>query len=361
MIPFVDLKREYSTIKDKVQTAISEVFEKGIFVLGENVGLFEEEFAEYIGQKFGIGVANGTDAIEIALRACGVGEGDEVITVPNTAVPTVSAIISAQAKPVFVDIDDKTMLMDTCKIEDKITSRTKAIVPVHLYGQPVDMSALLVIAKKHGLKVIEDCAQAHGAQIDNRMVGSFGDASAFSFYPTKNLGAYGDGGMVITNNPSVQEKAKLLRNYGFKKRYETVIHGVNSRLDELHATVLRVKLKYLDERNGERIEIANRYNTALSNIIRPYKKDNVKHVHHLYVIRSDRRDALMDYLKDNGVLTVIHYPIPIHLQKAYKSLGYKKGDFPVAEQVASEIISLPLFIGLTEQEQNQVISLINQF
>ncbi len=361
MIPFVDLKREYSAIREEIQTAIAELFEKGVFVLGENVRLFEEEFARYVGCEFGVGVANGTDAVEIALRSCGVKQGDEVITVPNTAVPTVSAIVSSGAKPVFVDIDEKTMLMDLDKIEEKITPRTKAIVPVHLYGQPVDMHVVLEIAKRYGLCVVEDCAQAHGAQINGRKVGSFGDASAFSFYPTKNLGTYGDGGIVVTNSLSIRKKAKLLRNYGFEKRYETVIHGVNSRLDELHAVFLRVKLRYLEERLGERIEIANRYDMAFPYKVKPYKKDNVKHVYHLYVIRSNRRDELSRYLKDNGVLTAIHYPIPIHLQKAYENLGYKRGDFPVARRVMSEILSIPLFIGLSEREQNQVISLINQF
>jgi len=363
MIPFADLKREYNLIKNEIDSAIAEVFERGIFILGDHVSGFEKEFARYCGLNFGVGVANGTDAIKIALLACGIKQGDEVITVPNTAVPTVSAIVSAGARPVFVDIEEDSYLMDTSKLEKAVTKKTRAVVPVHLYGQIADMDAISSIAAKYGLKVIEDCAQSAGAELNGKKAGSFSDASAFSFYPTKNLGAYGDGGMVLTQDGQTARTAKLIRTYGFEDKYLSVIEGFNSRLDELHASILRVKLKYLDEFNQLRIRMAGIYNTAIANknIIKPAVKPNRKHVFHLYIIRTVKRDSLAGYLKGNGVSTLIHYPVPVHLQKSYQYLGYKKGDFPVAERIADEILSLPLFIGLTDDEILNIAGLINKF
>jgi len=363
MIPFIDLKREYNLIKNEIDSAIADVFNRGIFILGDNVADFENEFARYCGSRFGIGVGNGTDAIKVALLACGIKNGDEVITVPNTAVPTVSAIVSAGAKPVFVDIEPDTYLIDPSKMEESITPKTKAIVPVHLYGQVADIEAINRIANKYNLKVIEDCAQASGAELNAKKAGSLSDVSAFSFYPTKNLGTYGDGGMVVTGDESIAKRAKLLRTYGFEGKYVSVIEGFNSRLDELHASILRTKLKYLDEFNKMRVQIADIYDKHITNpaVIKPVRKTGCAHVFHLYVIRTKNRDMLADYLKKNNVYTLIHYPIPIHLQKSYEYLGYKEGDFPVAEKTCGEILSLPLFVGLKDEEVFEIADLINKF
>jgi len=360
-VPFVDLKRQYDSIKDEVNTKINKVLQNTHFILGENSDAFEKEFANYCGVKYGVGVASGSDALTLNLKALGIGKGDEVITAPNTFIATVDAISRNGAKPVFVDIDPETYNIDVAEIEEKITDKTKAIIPVHLYGQPADMDEIIKIAKKYDLKIIEDACQAHGAEYKGKKVGSLSDVGCFSFYPAKNLGAYGDGGMVVTNNEQIAERIKMLRNYGQSKKYYHDFIGYNSRLDEIQAAVLRVKLRYLDEWNDKRREHAKLYNELLENVSgieTPTEKEFVKHVYHLYVIRCKNRNELQNYLSSKGVSTGIHYPIPVHLQKAYKHLEYKEGDFPITEKYAKEILSLPMFPELTDEEIEAVVGLI---
>lgn len=362
-IPFLELKAQYHSIKEEIDGAVSQVLEKGWFILGENVRAFEEEFAAYCGASFGVGVGSGTEALHLALLACGVQPGDEVITVPNTAVPTVSAISFAGATPVFVDIHPDSYNMEPSGIEAKMTERTRAIIPVHLFGQAADMGPILEIARRHNLKVIEDACQAHGAEYQGRKVGTFGDAGCFSFYPTKNLGAYGDGGMIITNDASIAEKARLLRNYGEKQRYYHSIKGFNSRLDELQAAILRVKLRHLDEWNEARRERAKLYDRHLaeSGVATPAEMAYGRHVYHLYVIRSPRRDELQAFLASKGIGTLIHYPVPVHLQEAYRDLGIGPESLPVAERYAGEILSLPLYPELSRESVERVAGLVGEF
>lgn len=362
-IPVFDLKRQYENLKTEIDNAFKSVLENGIFVLGENVERFEEEFAEYLGAGFAVGVGSGTEALHLSLKACDIGYGDEVITVPNTAVPTISAISFAGAKPVFVDITPDTCTMDLRKVEEKITDKTKAILPVHLYGHSTEMEQIMKLAKAHNLRVIEDACQAHGAKYNSKNAGTIGDMGCFSFYPTKNLGAYGDGGMVVTNNEELYKKLIMLRNYGEVKKFTSKIEGFNSRLDEIQSAVLRVKLKYLDEWTNKRREIATMYHQLLynSNVQLPCERQWAKHVYHLFVIRVNKRDALKDYLHKRGVGTQIHYPIPIHLQDAYKKLGHKAGDFPISERNAEEILSLPIYPELTTEEIEAVAGLITEF
>ncbi|RPJ05864.1 MAG: DegT/DnrJ/EryC1/StrS family aminotransferase, partial [Deltaproteobacteria bacterium] len=319
--------------------------ESGRYILGPEVEAFEKEFADYIGVASGVGVNSGTDALHLALRACGIGSGDEVITVSHTAVATVVAIELCSARPVLVDIDPSTFVILPDQIERAITLRTKAIVPVHLYGFVADMEPILSIAHSHGLRVIEDCAQSHGAIYGGRKSGAWGDIAAFSFYPTKNLGAFGDGGMVVTKDRELAERVRSLREYGWGQRYVSEIFGFNSRLDELQAAILRVKLKYLDKWNEERRRKAFLYTKYLkdSEIICPSEKESVRHVYHLYVVRAKRRDSLREFLKENGIMTHVHYPIPIHLQNAFVHLGYHRGDLPLTEKCSREILSLPFF------------------
>ena len=346
--------------KEEIDSAITRVMESGHYILGQEVGAFEKEFAAYIGVRFGIGVSSGTDALHLALWACGIGPGDEVITVSHTAVATVVAIDLCGAKPVLIDIDPFTFVMDTDQIEQAITSRTKAILPVHLYGYVADMKSILSIAHSYGLRVIEDCAQSHGATYGSRKSGAWGDIAAFSFYPTKNLGAFGDGGIVVTSDEELAERVRLLREYGWQQRYVSETSGLNSRLDELQAAVLRVKLKYLDQWNEERRRKALIYMKLLegSEVICPIERKPVRHVYHLYVIRTKKRDFLQAFLRENGIGTLIHYPVPIHLQNAYKNLGYRKGDLPMTEQYSREILSLPFFPEMTEVEIKEVVSKI---
>jgi dTDP-4-amino-4,6-dideoxygalactose transaminase len=362
-IPVFDLKRQYENLKTEIDNAFKSVLENGIFVLGENVKRFEEEFAEYLGAGFAVGVGSGTEALHLSLKACDIGYGDEVITVPNTAVPTISAISFAGAKPVFVDITPDTYTMDLRKVEERITDKTKAILPVHLYGHSTEMEQIMKLAKAHNLRVIEDACQAHGAKYNSKNAGTIGDMGCFSFYPTKNLGAYGDGGMVVTNNEELYKKLIMLRNYGEVKKFTSKIEGFNSRLDEIQSAVLRVKLKYLDEWTNKRREIATMYHQLLynSNVQLPCERQWAKHVYHLFVIRVNKRDALKDYLHERGVGTQIHYPIPIHLQDAYKKLGHKAGDFPISERNAEEILSLPIYPELTTEEIEAVAGLITEF
>jgi dTDP-4-amino-4,6-dideoxygalactose transaminase len=363
LIPQANPKASYIAHKDEIDSAITRVMESGQYILGQEVAAFEEEFAAYIGVRFGIGVSSGTDALHLALRACGIGEGDEIITVSHTAVATVVAIELCRAKPVFVDIDPSTFVIDPDYIERAVTSRTKAIIPVHLYGHVAEMKSTLSVAHSHRLYVIEDCAQSHGATYGSQKSGAMGDMAAFSFYPTKNLGAFGDGGMVLTNNPELAERVRLLREYGWRQRYTSEISGLNSRLDELQAAVLRVKLKYLDQWNEERRRKASIYTKLLdgTDVVCPTEKEPVRHVYHLYVIRTKKRDSLQAFLKENRIGTLIHYPVPIHLQKAYINLGYHQGDLPLTEQCAQEILSLPFFPEMTESEMEAVVSKIRSF
>ena len=348
------LKKQYEELKNELKEPMEKVLTSGGFILGEDVGLFEQEFAAYCGVKYGVGVNSGTDALFLACLACGIGKGDEVITPVYTYIATSLGISMAGAKPVFVDTEEKTYSMDISKIEKAITKKTKAILLVHLYGHPADMDSIIEIAKKHKLKVIEDCAQAHGALYKNKKIGSFGDAACFSFYPTKNLGAFGDGGMVITNSEEIKDKMYLLRDYGRKGRYEHIIKGYNSRLDTLHAAILRVKLKHLDEWNEKRRKNATLYTKLFkelkSGITLPFEAGYAKHVYHLYAVRVKNRKDVMEKLTENGIKTLIHYPIPIHLQECYKDLGYKKGDFPIAEKCCEEILTLPMYPELVEEE-----------
>jgi len=354
------LKKQYEDIKDEIKGPVEKVVTSGGFILGEDVKLFEQEFPDYCGVKHGVGVNSGTDALFLACLACGIGKGDEVIVMPYTYIATALGISMAGARPVFVDIEEKTYNIDVSKIEKAITKKTKAILPVHLYGHPADMDPIMAIAKKHKLKVIEDCAQAHGALYKNKKVGSFGDAACFSFYPTKNLGAFGDGGMVITNSEEMKERLLLLRDYGRKGRYEHILKGYNSRLDTLQAAILRVKLRHLDEWNEKRRKNAHLYTKLFKenniDLVLPNESDYAKHVYHLYPVRVKDRKSVMEKLAEKGIRTLMHYPIPIHLQDAYKDLGHKKGDFQISEKCCEEILSLPMYPELPEEEIKYVVA-----
>ncbi|GAB6183969.1 DegT/DnrJ/EryC1/StrS family aminotransferase [Thermodesulfovibrio hydrogeniphilus] len=359
MRPFIDLKAQYKNIKDEVLQCINEVLESSHYILGENVKKFEEEVQNYLGVKQAIGVASGTDALHLALRALGIGRGDEVITTPFTFFATVEAIIYIGAKPVFVDIDEKTYNINPEKIEEKFTPHTKAIIPVHIFGCPADMERINEIAKYYGLKVIEDAAQAFGAMIKRKKIGSFGDVGCFSFYPSKNLGCFGDGGMVVTNDSEVAEKIRLLRNHGSPGRYVHETVGLNSRLDEIQAGILRIKLKHIDEYNELRRKKAELYNKYLSDVVTtPYEPENYYHVYHLYSIRSSEREKIKETLHSHGIPAVVYYPIPMHLQKALKFLDYKEGDFPVAEKVSKEILSIPIYPEISDEEVFEISQII---
>lgn len=355
-------KTQYLSYKSEIDAAIFRVLDSGWYVLGNEVRSFEEEFARYIGVAHGIGAGSGTEAIHLALKACGVTHGDEVITVSHTAVATVAAIDLAGATPVLVDIDPDFYTIDPEKIESSITSNTKAIIPVHIYGQPADMDPVMEIARKYSLKVIEDCAQAHGAKYKGQCVGSIGDMGCFSFYPTKNLGAIGDGGMVVTNNSNLNEKVRLLREYGWKERYVSSSKGWNSRLDEMQASILRVKLKHLDKSNQKRRNLAGHYLKDLKDLPLelPEERKNCEHVYHLFVVKTNKRDTLQDYLKENGIGTGIHYPVPIHRQPYYKYL-LKNRLLKVTEQVSGEILSLPIYPELSLNESKIVINTLRKF
>ena len=362
-IPFVDLRIQYSKYKNELDKAISSVIENSSYINGPDVGSFESEFAEYIGVKHAISVGNGTDALRYALLGFDIGAGDEIITVPNTYIATCEAIQSVGAKPVFVDIDPETYNMDASQIEEKITGKTRGIIPVHLFGQPVVMDDILSIAKKHNLIVIEDSCQAHGAKYKRKNTGSLGDAAAFSFYPSKNLGCYGDGGMVTTDNDEVAEKISLLKDHGQKEKNMHDIIGYNSRLDTIQAAVLRVKLKYLDEWNENRRRAARTYSNLIPEIGLkiPKEHEDTKPVYHLYVIQAEDRDGLIKYLGGKGVSCGIHYPYPIHLQKAFSYLNCSKGTFPISEKTACHIISLPIYPEITEEQISYVVELIKNY
>ena len=356
-------RAQYLAHKTEIDAAIGRVLDKGWYILAEEVKAFEAEFASYIGVSNGIGVGSGTEALHLALRACDIGSGDEVITVSYTAVATVAAIQLAGAIQVLVDIEPHFYTMDTSKLKLVITPRTKAIITVHLYGQPADLDPILEIAQQHNLRVIEDCAQAHGATYKGKRVGSYGDMACFSFYPTKNLGALGDGGMVVTDQPKLAQRVRLLREYGWAERYVSHIPGWNSRLDEVQAAILRVKLRYLDQDNTSRIHVAAIYRDGLKycGLILPSIRDQAMHVYHLYVVRASRRDELQKYLKDNGIATLIHYPIPVHMQPAYRGRLAGQENLPETERVAREVLSLPIYPELDESEVQKVIDIVRAF
>ena len=356
MIPFLDLKSQYASIKPEVDAAIQGVLDSCEFTLGSEVKAFEQEFAAYCGSTHGIGVNSGTSALHLALLAAGVGPGDEVITVPFTFVASVAAIHYTGAKAVFVDIDPLTYTMDPNALESAITSRTKAIMPVHLYGQPTEMDPILQVAHKHGLVVIEDAAQAHGAEYNGRRVGGLGDIGCFSFYPGKNLGAYGEGGMVVTANPELARTVRMLRDWGGEKKYQHLLKGYNMRLEGMQGAVLRVKLRHLEKWTEARRAAAKRYDAVLagSGVQTPRARPNGRHVYHIYAVRSADRNSLQTELQARGIQTGIHYPTPVHLLPAYADLGYGAGDFPHSENAANEVLSLPMFPELTTQMQKEV-------
>jgi len=362
-VPFVDLRAQYESLAGEVQQAISAVLERGDFILGKEVSLFEEEFAAYCEAAYAVGVDSGTSALALALRAFEIGPGDEVITVANTFIATASAISYTGARPVLMDANPQTYNIDVSRIEETITERTKAIVPVHLYGRPADMDPILEIAQQHGLVVIEDACQAHGAKYKGERVGSLGHAAAFSFYPAKNLGAYGDGGMVVTDDARVAESLRMLRNHGQREKYHHALRGYNHRLDTLQAAVLRVKLRYLDAWNAARRRHAQLYSELLAHgpMILPAEAHCAEPVYHLYVVRVEARDRLRAYLHDKGIATGIHYPIPIHLQPACRDLGYEKGSFPVTEAYAEQILSLPMYAELTPSLIEHVAEAVRDF
>ena len=365
-IPFVDLKAQYNSIKPDINTAIQNVLDRTAYIMGSEMEAFEEAFAEYIGVKYAVGVSSGTDALHLALRALGIQTGDEVITTADTFIATCEAITQSGGQVRLVDVDSRTYNMDPAQIEAVITPNTRVLLPVHLFGQPADMNPILDVAQRHNLIVVEDCAQSHGARYRNRKAGAFGLLSCFSFYPGKNLGAYGDGGAVLTNDESLAEKVRLLRNHGQKIKYEHLLVGYCNRLDNLQAAVLKVKLPHLDAWNAARRSHAALYNRMLegvANIVTPWAPSDVEPVYHLYVIRvtDGRRDALQSSLNANGIATGLHYPIPIHLQAAYTNLGHQHGDFPVSEQLAEQGLSLPMYPELTDEQVGFVVEKIKEF
>jgi dTDP-4-amino-4,6-dideoxygalactose transaminase len=363
VIPFSDLKLQYLSIQEEIDASIERVLTSGWFILGREVEAFEEEFAAYVGADSAIGVGSGTEALHLGLLACGVGPGDEVITVSHTAVATVAAIDLAGARAVFVDIDPLSYTMDSSQLEEKISPATKVVLPVHLYGQMADMAPILDVAGRHGLRVVEDAAQAHGAEYRGEKAGSLGDVGCFSFYPTKNLGAYGDGGLVVTSDPELAERLKLLRQYGWRERYVSSVKGLNSRLDELQAAILRVKLKRLDEWNDVRREHAALYDRSLKDAeaVTPAAMEYGEHCYHIYAIRSQARDKLRAFLRQRDVGALVHYPVPVHLQAAYQDLGYREGTLPITERVAREVLTLPVAPEVTEEQIRQVSDLVLEF
>ncbi len=363
-IEFVDLKAQYETIKQDIDAAIKEVVSETAFIGGSRGKQFEDDFARFCGAKHCIGVGNGTDALFIALKTLGIGAGDEVITVANSFIATSEAITLTGARPVFVDINPQTYNIDTSRIAEKITSRTKAILPVHLYGQPADMHPILNLAKKHGLKIVEDCAQAHGARYKGRTAGSFGDMSCFSFYPGKNLGAYGDGGAIVTSDDALAKKARMFANHGRIDKYDHEIEGVNSRLDGIQAAVLGAKLKHLDDWTEARRRNAYLYNDYLKDtgLATPREIADVRAVYHLYVVRTkkEQRQKLQDHLKSKGIATGIHYPIALPNLKAYAYLKHVPNDFPEATKASQEILSLPMYPELTESQIRAVAEAVKE-
>ena len=357
MIKFNNFNTEYDFIKSEIDVSIARVLSSGWYILGNELSNFEKLFSKYLSSNYCVGVGSGTDALTISLMCLNIGKGDEVITTSLTAYPTITGILNSGAKPVLVDVYKSNALMDVEKIEAKINKKTKAIMPVHLYGQSCDMNTIKKIAKKHNLKVVEDCAQATGALYKGKKVGTIGDCGAFSFYPTKNLGSYGDGGAIITNSEEIYLKAKLYRNYGQEDKYNHTLNGLNSRLDEIQAAVLATKLKFLDNWNRKRREIAKKYSTELKTVDFLKNDSDSLHVHHLYVIKSNNRDKLINHLTKNGVETLIHYPLPINKQKAFFKM--ENETYENADKITKQILSLPINPWLKDDEINSIIEIIN--
>lgn len=362
-VPFVSFLPMEHELDKELRAAFDRVYSRSWYIKGVEDEKFEQLFAEYCGVKYCVGVGNGLDSLMLSLKALNIGDGDEVIVPSNTYIATVLAVTYVGATPVLVEPDIRTFNIDPSKIEEKITKRTKAIMPVHLYGQACDMDPIIEIAKKHNLFVVEDCAQAHGAKYKGQVVGSFGVLSGFSFYPGKNLGALGDAGATITNNKDLAEKVRDLGNYGSDYKYHHILKGNNSRLDEMQAAFLNAKLPFLNKMNQERRRVANKYLKGItnSNVILPYVMPNNEPVWHIFAIRTTKRDNLEKYLTENGINTSKHYPIPIHLQECYKDLGFKKGDYPIAEEISDTELSLPMYYGMNDEEINYVIEKVNNF
>ncbi len=359
-VTFLPLERE---LDSELRAAFTRVFERSWYIDGVEDKAFEEAFAKYCGTDYCVGCGNGLDALMLSLKALGIGKGDEVIVPSNTFIATALAVTYVGAMPVFVEPDIRTFNIDPDKIEEKINSKTKAIMPVHLYGQSCDMDPIMAIARKHNLYVIEDCAQAHGATYKGKNIGTFGIAAGFSFYPGKNLGALGDAGATVTNNKELADKLRALGNYGSDYKYHHIYQGTNSRLDELQAAFLAAKIPHMDKMNADRRRIANRYLSEIKNssVILPYVMPECEHVWHVFAIRSDRRDELADYLTELGIGVNKHYPIPMHMQECYKELGIKQGELPVAEEISATQLSLPLYYGMTDDEIGYVVDCINKF
>jgi dTDP-4-amino-4,6-dideoxygalactose transaminase len=362
-ISFVDLSAQYRNIGPEIEPVVREIMASGRFILGPELARFEGEFAAYCGVSSAVGVASGTDALHLALEALGLGPGDEVIVPVNTFIATAYAVNAVGAKPVFVDVDPRTYNISAAVVESALTPATRAIIPVHLYGQPVDMGPLTELALRHGLFVVEDACQAHGAEYRGKRTGSLGDVGCFSFYPGKNLGAYGDGGMIVTDNAEIVDRLRSLRDLGRKSKYEHTSLGYNSRLDNIQAAILLVKLRHLESWNAARRKWAGLYDQLLADAhcVCPYGAPFVTHVYHLYVIRAERRDELAKHLRDRGIDTGVHYPVPLHMQKVYDSLGYRVGQFPVAEKLSNEILSLPMYPELEEERVRDVARAVRSF
>lgn len=362
-IPLVDLKAQYASIKPEIDGAIQRVIDNTSFILGKEVLEFEKNFAAFCRAQFCVGIDSGTAALHLALLLCDVKPGDEVITTTHTFIATAEVISVIGAKPVFVDIDPRTYNIDPQQIERAITPRTKAIIPVHLYGQPAEMDAILDIARRHNLRVIEDAAQAHGAEYRGRRAGTMSDIACFSFYPGKNLGAYGDAGAIVTNNAELAERARLLRDHGRRSKYEHQVVGYGYRLDALQAAILGAKLPHLEAWNARRRAIADYYTALLTNadVVTPFVPPHIAPIYHIYCIRHKNRDGLQKHLKARGIETGIHYPIPLHLQPVYENLGYKRGDFPHAEKAANEILSLPMYPELTDAQVEMIVQAVKEF
>ena len=356
------LDRGFFQHREELEAKALEVLRSGWYVLGNEVKQFEKEFADYLGAKHCVGLASGLDALWIAFRILGIGKGDEVIVQGNTYIASVMGITMNGATPVFVEPDEYYNI-DASKIEEKITDKTKAVLVVHLYGQASNMKPVVELCRKYDLKLVEDCAQSHGAKFDGQMTGTFGDIGCFSFYPSKNLGAFGDAGAIVTNDDKIAEDTRIFRNYGSEKRYYNKVVGANSRLDEIQAGFLRVRLKYLDDMAAEKKNICGRYLNELHNdkIMLPKIREGATHIWHQFVIRTEYRDKLIKYLDENGIGTIIHYPIPPHLSEAYQYLGVKRGSLPITEKYADSVLSIPLYNGMTEEEQNYIIETINKF
>lgn len=362
-VQLIDLKKQYESIREEITSAAIEVLDSGQYILGPQVQKLEREIAEYCGTQYAIGVANGTDALLLTLDAMGIGPGDEVITTPFTFFATAEVVSQMGATPVFVDIDPRTYNIDCSKIEQAITPRTKAIMPVHIFGQPADMDEIMAIANRNGLTVIEDACQAIGSEYKGKRIGSIGHAASFSFFPTKNLGGYGDGGIIVTNDEALAKQLRILRAHGSNPKYFHSMIGYNSRLDPLQAAMLSVKLKYLDGWNGKRAELAGKYNEAFKAlpIICPHLAEERKHAYHLYILQTNNRDGLMKHLEENGVASGVYYPVPLHRQEVYHGLGYEEGSLPISEEASKRTMALPLYPEMTEDEQQYVIETVKNF